>query len=438
MKQFDDLLTMAKMHFDDAEIYYSSSREKGISLFEGEVDKFEEAQSGGLGFRGILDGKVGYSYSEKLDPEVFSELINAALTSAEVSEDEEFFFDGQKDYAEVEPKELVTCETAEVIERMKQLEKAILAAQGIDKVSMMQYMEIESETRIKNTLGLSQAGKAGAGIIFALASASQDDDVYSGSAVKVFHDFLDVDIDELAKEVIEDTLSGIGASSVPSGDYPIFLDKDVFSNFLQAFSSVFNAEMVQKDLSLLKGKLGDMIASEKVTLRIDPHHEDAPMSSHFDDEGYPTQAFSLIENGKLHSFFHNLATAKKDGVESTGSAVRGYKGKVSLAPSFLLIEGGEKSEEEIISSMDKGIYIKELSAMHSGLNPTSGDFSLPAKGFLIEEGKIRRPVNQIVVAGNFFSLIQNIEELSKERSHKSFSSSVPSILIKELSVAGDQ
>ncbi len=247
-----------------------------------------------------------------------------------------------------------------------------------------------------------------------------------------------MDIDELAKEVIEDTLSGIGASSVPSGDYPIFLDKDVFSNFLQAFSSVFNAEMVQKDLSLLKGKLGDMIASEKVTLRIDPHHEDAPMSSHFDDEGYPTQAFSLIENGKLHSYFHNLATAKKDGVESTGSAVRGYKGKVSLAPSFLLIEGGEKSEEEILSSMDKGLYIKELSAMHSGLNATSGDFSLPAKGFLIEKGKKVRPVNQIVVAGNFFSLLKNIQELSKERSHKSFSSSVPSILIKVLSVAGDQ
>ena len=438
MKQFDDLLTMAKMHFNDAEIYYSSTKEKTISLFEGEVDSFEEAQSGGLGFRGILEGKVGYSYSEQLDPEVFPELINGALSSAEVSEDEEFFFDGQKDYAKLEPKELLPCETAVVIERMKELEKAILAAEGIDKVSMMRYMEIESETLIKNTLGLSQEGKAGAGILFALAAASQDEDVYSGSAVIVFHDFLEVDMDKLAKEVIEDTLSGIGASSVPSGDYPIFLDKDVFSSFLQAFGSVFNAEMVQKDLSLLKGKLGEMIASEKLTLRMDPHHEDVPMRSSFDDEGYPTQAFSLIEKGRLNSFFHNLATAKKDGVESTGSAVRGYKGKVSLAPSFLLIEGGEKSEEEIISSMDKGIYIKELSAMHSGLNPTSGDFSLPAKGFLIEEGKIRRPVNQIVVAGNFFSLIQNIEELSKERSHKSFSSSVPSILIKELSVAGDQ
>lgn len=438
MKQFDDLTLMAKMHFDEAEVYYSSNKEKSISLFEGEVDSFEGAQSGGLGFRGILNGKVGYSYSENLSPEIFPELINEALSSAEVSEDEEFFFDGQKDYAELSPKQLVPCATETVIERMKQFEKAVLAAEGIDKVSMMKYIEFEKETMIKNTLGLSQSEKNGAGVIFAVAAASKGDEVYTGLGVKLFHDFRDVDLDELAKIVIEDTLSGVGAQSIESGMYPILLDKDVFSDFIEAFSSVFNAEMVQKDLSLLKGKLGEKIASEKVTLRIDPHHEDAPVMSSFDGEGYPTKAFSLIENGELKSYFHNLATAKKDGVESTGSAVRGYKGKVSLAPSFLLIEGGGRTEEEMLSSIEKGLFIKELTAMHSGLNATSGDFSLPAKGFLIENGKKIRPVNQIVLSGNLFSVLKNIEELSKERSEKSMSSSVPTILIKELSVAGGQ
>ena len=302
---------------------------------------------------------------------------------------------------------------------MKQFEKAILSAEGIDKVSMMKYIEFERETMIKNTLGLSQSEKNGAGVIFAVASASKDDEVYTGLGVKLFHDFCDVDLDELAKTVIEDTLSGVGAQSIESGNYPILLDKDAFSDFIEAFSSVFNAEMVQKDLSLLKGKLGEKIASEKVTLRIDPHHEDAPVMSGFDGEGYPTKAFSLIENGKLKSYFHNLATAKKDGVESTGSAVRGYKGKVSLAPSFLLLEGGKRTEKEMLSSIEKGLYIKELTAMHSGLNATSGDFSLPAKGFFIEDGKKVRPVNQIVLSGNLFSVLKNIEELSKERSEKS-------------------
>jgi PmbA protein len=164
-------------------------------------------------------------------------------------------------------------------------------------------------------------------------------------------------------------------------------------------------------------------------------------SKSFDGEGVACKYKKVIDKGVLKTYFHNLKTSKKDNIETTGNASKGsYKASIGISPSNFYVEKGEKSLDEIISGMDSGIMITELQGLHSGLNSISGDFSLAALGFEIKGGKIDRPVEQITVAGNYFELLKNIEEVGSDLKFglpgEAYIGS-PSLKIKKLAIAGE-
>jgi PmbA protein len=136
-----------------------------------------------------------------------------------------------------------------------------------------------------------------------------------------------------------------------------------------------------------------------------------------------------------------LKTAKKDGIETTGNASKGsYKSSIGISPTNFYVEKGKRSLEEMIASVEKGIMITELQGLHSGLNSISGDFSLAALGYLIEDGKISRPVEQITVAGNYFEMLNNIEETGSDLKFGLPGGAYigsPSLKIKKLAIAGE-
>jgi PmbA protein len=123
-------------------------------------------------------------------------------------------------------------------------------------------------------------------------------------------------------------------------------------------------------------------------------------------------------------------------VESTGNGFKpSFKTAVGIAPSNFYIAAGTDSREELIAGMGDGLVITNLEGLHSGANAVSGDFSLSAEGFLVRGGKIERPVEQITIAGNFFSLLKDIEAVASDIQFKGNVNS-PSVLVRELSVAG--
>jgi PmbA protein len=173
----------------------------------------------------------------------------------------------------------------------------------------------------------------------------------------------------------------------------------------------------------------------------DPFMEGGLASMSFDGEGVACSYKKVIDKGVLKTYFHNLKTANKDGVVTTGNASKGsYKASIGIAPSNFYVEKGERSLKEIIAGMDSGIMITELQGLHSGLNSISGDFSLAALGYEIKEGKISRPVEQITVAGNYFEMLKNVEEVGSDLKFglpgESYIGS-PSLKIKKLAIAGE-
>src|SRR5690606_23669686 len=130
----------------------------------------------------------------------------------------------------------------------------------------------------------------------------------------------------------------------------------IFADLLEAFTSIFSADNAQKGLSLLRGKVGEEIATPILTLIDNPLLEDGFASSAFDDEGTSTKYKKVIDNGVLTTLLHTWRTAKKEGVDSTGNGSRpSYKSTLRISPSNFYIDKGDKSFEDMIKDIDHGV-----------------------------------------------------------------------------------
>ncbi|MGN1230969.1 MAG: metallopeptidase TldD-related protein, partial [Anaerotignum sp.] len=147
---------------------------------------------------------------------------------------------------------------------------------------------------------------------------------------------------------------------------------------------------------------------------------------------------AVIEKGVLKTLLYNRASAKKDGVQSTGNGFKaGLTGSVKTGCTNFYLEKGEISREDLFRRMGNGLFITSLMGLHAGTNAVSGDFSLSAEGFRIEGGQIGKPVEQITIAGNFYHLLEGIEELADDLYFGSAGIGSPSVLLRSLDIAGN-
>jgi PmbA protein len=184
------------------------------------------------------------------------------------------------------------------------------------------------------------------------------------------------------------------------------------------FASLLSSENVQKGKSLLSGKLGKKVISHKINIIDNGLLRGKLGSSPVDDEGVSCREKSLIREGILLGYLYNTYTAKKDGVSSTGNAVRrGFSGLPSVGISNLYIEAVSKTNvmglKEIFKSVDKCLYVTEAMGVHTA-NPVSGEFSIGISGLWIEKGEIAFPVKEAVISGNILSLFDNIEAVGDD------------------------
>jgi len=430
---------------EQCEVYHTTGSEFETGVFKGEIVSYKVSDSVGLSFRALKDGKMGYSATQVLDEEAIDMLVDGVLTSLDLleDEDEQFLFAGADEYAAVNcfSDEVEQISVREKIDMALKMEQAALAADPrVVQVGDCSVFTSSGDCRIVNTLGLdvSQKDNMLGGFVGPVA---KDGDQVNNEYGMFFGCKADVDVEQVAREAVADTVAGMNAKPLPSGTYPVVLRSDVAADLLSAFESVFSAAAAQKGLSLLKGREGEIIAAECVTLWDDPHMAGGLASCAFDAEGVPTQKKAVIENGRFNTLLHNLKTAHKQGVESTGNASKAnYAAPITVAPTNFYFAPGDISREELLAQAGDGVFITSLAGMHAGVDSISGDFSLSAKGFAIENGKLGRPVAQITLAGNFFTMLKDVRGFANDLKFgfpsKSWMGSA-SMLVGKLSVAGD-
>ncbi len=440
-----EALIKGKEKFDDLEVFLLKGKSIEIKVFAGQVDKYSIAESGGLSLRGIKNGKMGYSYSEKLDPESIDMLIEEALENSKYIDitDGDLLFAGSTEYQVLDNfnEDLAQTTIEEKLNFVKAMEKEALSLDNrIKAVEGCTYKEYQQYRYIFNTKGLGLCDKVNGGFAYLTAVAREDDDTKTGLGYRVFSSLGEISPLDIAKDAVEEAVSMLGASPISTGNYPVVIKNTTFADLLNAFSSIFSADNAQKGLSLLKDKLGEKIGVESLTILDNPFMKKGFSSKAFDDEGTATSLNKIIDCGVLTSLLHTWKTATKEGKVSTGNGYRSsYKSTLSISPSNFYVENGSISFHDMIGKVGKGMYITDLQGLHSGLNTVSGDFSLSAQGFEIENGKITRPINQITIAGNFFQLLNSIGDIADDLSFSLPDSGYfgsPSILVNSLSIAG--
>lgn len=428
--------------FNECEIYFSDGESISISVYEGEVEKYNLAKSFGLSFRGKINGKMGYSYTEILDEAAVDMLINSAKNSANLIEndDETFIYGGNKIYSEVKTysKELENIDPGKMIDLALDLEKE--AKNYSDKVVNINGCKISyssSNYGIYNSKGLELTNKDNILTSYVVPVVEDESGKNDGVGYVVASSLDEVKPKEMAAQGVEEALGKLGGKSIPSGTYNTIIYNEAMVQLLETFAGTFSGDAAQKGLSLLKGKEGQMIASPIVTIVDDPLMDGGLASAPFDDEGVATFTKELVFEGKLNTLLHNLKTAHKQGVKSTGNGFKAsYASSVNVSESNLYLRAGEKSFQDLMEEINEGVIITDLAGLHSGANVVSGDFSLAAKGFYVKDGKKAFPVEQITLAGNYFDLLKNITVIGNDLKFPMSNVGSPSVIATGLSIAG--
>ena len=425
-----------------AEVYLSSGDSFRAMCVKGEITNYTVHATRGLSLRGLYNGKMGYAATEAFDEEAVAQLVRAVKESAELTEDDDVqeIYEGDKEYPTIDNYNAALDEVPEQkkLQLIQDIEKKALAMDG--RITALNYNMISTSsgaTRIVNSYGLNLSARDNMAVCYVSATAKEGERVSTGSGFKVTRNFDEIKADEIAREAVDEALFMLHAAPVPSGTYRAVIDAKCMPDLLGVFAGVFSAESAQKGLSLLAGKEGEMIASEIVTLMDDPLLPGGLASQPFDAEGVATFSKAVIENGKLTTLLHNLKTARKAGVKTTGNAAKaGYAGAVNVSPSNFYLKPGEKTQAELLADMGDGLVITEVSGLHAGANPISGDFSLIAQGYTVKDGKKDQPVEQITVAGNFYQLLKNIRAVGSDLTFPGSPIGSPSVDVGEIAVAG--
>ena len=403
------------------------------------MDSYESNKSMTILARGIVNGKFGTANCDSWSNAHAKYLVDEIVKNAKVVENEDpaFIFEGSKQYKKINTfnRQLESISVEEKMNKALELEKAIKEGdKRIVEVGGVQYEESAFSTTIMNSKGLKLAQKGNYFVYFGQAVAREGAQTKSGYDLLLDNDFAKFDAKKLAADVVKNTVSQLGGEACDSATYKAVLAPSVVRSFLSFYVGNADAEEVQKHSSLFIGKLGQKIASKKITIEDKPLKRNV-FSRWFDDEGVATYNKPIIKNGVLETYLYNLTTAAKEGVESTGNASRGG-GKMSVGTFYTELKPGTKSREELFQEVGDGVFITDVQGLHAGLNPQSGNFSLQSTGFLIKNGKLDRPLDVITVSGNLMDIFKDVEEVGNDTRVFPSGTACSSLLVKKIVVSG--
>ena len=417
MLNYQELIKKAKEYgFSDIQVNEKVTESLTIYVSNGLVEKNNSAKLDLVVIKAVYNDKVATLELEDLNKDVDEILSllkeNASyITASEVCE----IFGGSDAYPQIEEKtsDYNNYPTSYKINKLVELEKDIKAVDSrITAVPYCVYEEESEALRIINSKGLDLSKKESACAVFAEVVAMENGQASSSFYVNSKVNLKELDFDKVLKKTTKDALDHLNAKSIASGAYDCIIENDAMNSLFSTFQSMYNGEAALRKMAYLAGKENTKVFNEMVTIIDDPlkDHEEVLHKTPFDAEGVACYTKDVVKDGVFKGLLHNLKTAKAFGTTSTGNAsdtaVRGYN---------TYIVPGNKSKEELLTDLNNGLLITDFDGLHAGVNAISGDFNLKCSGFVIENGKVVRPVTLIVMAGNFYKMLNdNIYEIGSD------------------------
>jgi PmbA protein len=239
--------------------------------------------------------------------------------------------------------------------------------------------------------------------------------------------------EDIGREAARRALRRLGARKGATMEVPVVFDPQTAASLLRSIGVAASGPSLYRGTSFLIGQHEKTVASPKVTIVDDPTMPQGLGSRPFDGEGLPSRRTVLVDRGILASYLLDTYSARRLGLAATGHAAREGGGGVTVGYTNLYLEPGPWAPEEIVRSVDRGLYVTELIGF--GVNFVTGDYSRGAVGFWIEGGELAHPVEEITIAGNLRQMMQDVEMVGRDLSFRD-QTAAPTLKIARLTVAG--
>ncbi len=425
---------------DGYEIMLGASRNLSIEVKEQKVDTFKCSEPVGVSVRVLKNRRMGFSFSTSLDEADLTRMIdNAVVGAAAQTADECHGFPLPAACPEIGgmfDEGLGAIGEEEKIGRTMELERLVLAADPrVRKVRKSSYGESNYRVFLMNSQGVEGEYRGTSVSSSVSAIAEQNGDSQMGWDFGFSTRFAGVSVTEIAARAAGKAAGLLGAGKIATMRCPVVLDNYVATEILEVLAPSFLAENVQKGKSLLAGRLGKKLFAQSLRIRDDGTLPGGMATTPFDGEGVPHRDTVLVEEGELRGFLYDTFCACRDGKSSTGNATRGgVKSAPHMGVTNFFIEEGGVPAAALLEGIGAGVLITDVMGMHTA-NPVSGDFSVGAAGFLIENGTVDRPVKGFAIAGNILELFGNVELVGDDL--RFFGAvGAPSLRIAALDVSG--
>ncbi len=417
--------TAVKKGASEAEAYVYEGQASNIGIELGQVNKSNQIIDRGIGVRVLVNKAVGFAYTNIVnDPNAIESIINRALSAAKASKPDKDWkgFTQKKPYrtdlektfdnkvVDLGADELVNL-ASRMLDAAVQVNKKVFAAEGGIGNAYI-------SNAVANSNGVLGFDK-GTVMECSLATLAKD----GNKVTPICFEFnaartLDVDPEWVGTEAAKLSMSALKTKSIETKNTKLILTQFALQDLLgNTLIGALKADSVQRGQSPFKGKIGEIVASENLSIYDDGLYPSGMRTWQFDGEGVPHQKTPLIEKGVLRNFLYDNYWAKKDGKESTGNASRaGYLSTPGIDTTNFHIMPGTKTADEMLKEVDDGLIIYYLQGAHSS-NPVSGEFSVVATpAWKIRNGEIVHASRGVMLAGNIFEVLKNITVIgSNER-----------------------
>jgi TldD protein len=392
---------------DFAEVYAERTERTSASLEEGKIRSASFGVDQGVGIRAIRDAKVGYAYSDDLD---LPALEGAARTAARVAasgavqEPSPLRPIKSPQFYRV-PDPLAFAAVEGKVELLLRGDRAARAYDGrVDQV-MGAYVDNTRAIAVANTEGhLARDVQDLCRLHFQVVAVGADGErrtgFYGGGGRVGLDYFTRFTPEAAAREAARQAVETLGAADAPAGPQTVVLAPGWSGILLhEAIGHGLEMDFIRKGTSLFSGKLGERVASDKVTVIDDGTLTGSRGSINVDDEGIPGERKVLIEGGVLRGYMSDRLNGKLMGQRSTGSGRReSFRSAPMPRMTNTYLAPGDEDPGDIVRSVGRGLYCAHFGG--GQVDISNGNFVFEvAEAYLIEDGKITRPVKNATLIG---------------------------------------
>lgn len=414
---FEKVIEDTSPKVDYIDIRSGISDNTSILMKDGNVDEINTGMSLGARIRVLNNGAWGFAYTTDLSKlnditETAIKLSSSLKGDVKLSESEVI-----KDKTAVDVK--IPFKDVSIDEKKEMMKEASDTA-TIDKVNSTTagYSDSEINELFMNSEG-SQIQVKTSRIRMALNASATDGEIIqfghgSLGGVKGFEAVAERDLEEFGRNIGEKAVRLLDAKPAPSGQFTVVADPELTGVLIhEALGHATEGDLILQNDSILKGRIGEQIASDIVNIFDDASRKDGFGYYPYDVEGVKTKPNQLVKDGKLISLLNSRETSSQLGMKSSGNARSIISEKPIVRMSNTYLQPGDNTFEELIEDIPDGIYLK--GSRGGQVDTGKGIFQFnAAEGYLIENGELKTPLRDVSLSGNILETLKNIDAIGND------------------------